>query len=68
MNNKVNTILCMYDSATDPYIISYNNNKSYNNDTIYAPTRIIKKKDITIFWMVLQLHEVIHINVQQRLR
>lgn len=36
--------------------------------TIYAPTRIIKKKDITIFWMVLQLHEVIHINVQQRLR
>lgn len=46
MNNKVNTILCMYDSATDPYIISYNNNKSYNNDTIYAPTRIIKKKTL----------------------
>lgn len=44
MNNKVNTILCMYDSPTDPYIISYNNNNSYNNETIYAPTRIIKKK------------------------
>lgn len=40
MNNKVNTMLCMYDSATDPYIISYNNNKSYHN-----ATSIIKKRN-----------------------
>lgn len=41
MNNKVNTMVCMYDSATDPYIISYNNNKSYHN-----ATSIIKKKKL----------------------